>query len=343
MVEMSNSYSYELLKAFNELLACDLTESMWIILKRMRELVLMQQAIQRLLLKTTVPPFLSHFTWVNTAERGVKRHVSNISVQTSMHTSVVSTENIEPSQAESYLSGSVEEDLAATTTGCLLEGNIKVDGYNEDDLHTETSDAIDFEATVANASDTFSTEPEPKPLTEVHSTPRKTKTKTRENKLKNSELQLGSNSEENKDKISTIRLAKTNGNHDPISDKGVKQGQPSTRKRKRKSAKNADPHLIFGSCRFYRQDLTLEESVDHIRLCHTEMTHEYYNCPICAKMTMSLNYHVRKYHYPNRVECDICSEPFFTEKIMQSHRKLTHFPDDTVFCVQWERWVWQTI
>ena len=125
MVEMSNSYSYELLKAFNELLACDLTESMWIILKRMRELVLMQQAIQRLLVKTIVLP--SNFSWDNME-------------------SVLVTEDKKPKQTESTLLDSAFDSIVTTTP--LGKGCIKSDAYiwDEEDVPSETLVAEDLQA-----------------------------------------------------------------------------------------------------------------------------------------------------------------------------------------------------
>ena len=279
----------------------------------------MLRANQRLLLKTVSLPHFQSCLWND----GIVAPIADK----------------KPKETES--ASSVLDDFRSSLRDCPDERTMKSDVWNEDEndeavveLNSPQTDTSLLPAE-PNCAEVKEVPLEvlngpPEVRNEVQSKPcdkNKKEKKSKENKSKK-KMQSANTIGDSNTAFRSERQLEANVNG--VSDTSEEVMSFRTLKRLRKRQKE-DANLFFGSCRFCSKELTLEECAKHMQLCHVEMTHEYYNCPICAKMTMDIDYHVRKNHHPNSATCDVCSKPFMSEKNMLCHRKVVHFPDDTDF------------
>ena len=294
MLDKSSLHFFELLKGCSELQGHNLDPSASMLVRNIKGLLLKQQAIFRLLAKAIVASL--PVTKEVSAPRGVKV--------------VISADNEAGDESPSPLEDGQADDLSNNRSSDHLPASgghpIKIEKTHSD----LTSCSNGHQPLQNGRSYETSAQEESNSTLKLDSKLSGARTK-RKRKTRFSQEQLQMIFEEDEDEDGTAKAHDDDGGDFMAED-------------------NAEP-TVFGQCRFCEKSLTLAESSDHVKLIHPEKTEEYYKCPICGTMSMSMVFHVRKYHDPNRIECDVCKRPFQREESMKIHRKITHFPDDTDF------------
>ena len=90
-----------------------------------------------------------------------------------------------------------------------------------------------------------------------------------------------------------------------------------------------DKRIEIGSCRLCGDSLSLDNAESHVKLRHETKVEEFHNCPICGTASLSMMFHLKLHHHPNRLTCDICGKSSISKTSLSVHRKAVHFPDET--------------
>ena len=296
MLEKSGLYLLELLKIIDDLQRYEMDFPLLVSLKNVKVLLLKQQAIHRLLVKAV------------TTEKGAMNSKSK-NMCNAQKAFEMEISNMMSAEEEEY-----------PRSKLLVQSEVTLKAEEDPISMLLVEDEV---AEKAETSQLFHEEKNLIGLTDV------------ENKLKadiDTENEGTVSRKKRKAKLPQENVLEKTKDMENAVENGDKPSSGHKRKKKVKERKNkVDSSVVYGKCRFCQERLTLNDSSDHIQRVHPEKKSEYYNCPICGKMAMSVSTHVEKFHNPDRIECDVCKKPFKHKERMAIHRKVTHFPDDTDF------------
>ena len=72
-------------------------------------------------------------------------------------------------------------------------------------------------------------------------------------------------------------------------------------------------HAIVGECRLCKMPLSITTALNHSKNHHSsELMIEMFSCPICGKNVSNVGLHLRRFHHPDSVQCDICGKSYTT-------------------------------
>ena len=327
-MEKSSFYLFELLKVFDELQRYDLKSPVLDTLRNMKAMLLKQQATHRLLLKTFSSKICMEIKFDHFHEAPKAPAVKAMADEkVDLETMSLFNEAIAPEVEISDMSHDDQNWLSNQADNTANPSMITPPSSHAS--HAETN-AIEPILTTSNSfkADVSDLDESKQELKENY---RRTSRRKKKTPFFQEQLQMESEESEDLDNPKDLEKAlekemRKDGDFEVNGEEEL-----SRYKRKKYGMGKIIPTRFFGNCRFCQKRLTLKDSVDHMKLVHPEKTDEYYNCPICGKLAMSIFCHVRRYHNPDRVECDVCKKPFQREETLKIHRKVTHFPDETDF------------